>query len=49
MSLRSTSLISSRLDAWMTMVLPAKEKVEGSSEVGTSLRTAPGVFLKIYV
>jgi hypothetical protein len=40
-SLRSTSLISSRLDACMTMVLPAKEKVDGSSEVGTSLRTAP--------
>jgi hypothetical protein len=26
----------------MTMVLPAKEKVDGSSDVGTSLRTAPG-------
>jgi hypothetical protein len=26
----------------MTMVLPAKEKVDGSSDVGTSLRTARG-------
>lgn len=45
-SLRSTSLISSRLDARMTMVLPAKEKVVGSSEVGGSLRTAPGCLVR---
>ncbi len=40
-SLRRISLTSSRLAACMTMVLPAKEKVEGSVDVGTSLRTAP--------